>query len=39
MKMNEISFLTIESNKPRDKKPLEPTYSNAQKLSLLPKKG
>nr|XP_022324099.1 uncharacterized protein LOC111125002 isoform X2 [Crassostrea virginica] len=27
-----------ESNKPRDKKPLEPTYSNAQKLPLLPKK-
>lgn len=28
-----------EANKPKAKKPLEPTYSNSQKMPTIPKKG
>lgn len=32
-------FIKTEANKPKPKKPLEPTYSNSQKMPKFPKKG
>lgn len=38
-KLNQLYVYYTEANKPKAKKPLEPTYSNSQEMSKFPKKG
>lgn len=38
-KLNQLHVYYTEANKPKAKKPLEPTYSNSQKMPKFPKKG
>lgn len=38
-KLNQLYVYYTEANKPKAKKPLEPTYSNSQEMPKFPKKG